>query len=144
MSRLLLAGMLFLCGLSAALAQGDPAPASPADAAAIRAVIEHQLAAFQRDDAAAAFSDASPGIQAKFGTPDIFMDMVRAGYQPVYRPRETEFRELVAGPEGLVQKVLFVGPDGRQVLAMYSMEREDDGSWRISGCVLLEPTDQTT
>ncbi len=144
MSRLLFAAMLCLCGFAAALAQGDPTPPDPTDAAAIRAVIEHQLAAFQRDDAAAAFSDASPGIQAKFGTPDTFMDMVRTGYQPVYRPRETEFRELVAGPEGLVQKVLFVGPDGRPVLAMYSMEREDDGSWRISGCVLLEPTDQTT
>ena len=144
MSRLLFAAMLCLCGFAVALAQGDPASPSPTDADAIRAVIEHQLAAFQRDDAAAAFSDASPGIQAKFGTPDTFMDMVRTGYQPVYRPRETEFRELVAGPEGLVQKVLFVGPDGRPVLAMYSMEREDDGNWRISGCVLLEPTDQTT
>ena len=144
MSRLLLIGMVCLWGFAAALAQGEPASASPADAAAIRAVIEHQLAAFQRDDAAAAFSDASPGIQAKFGTPDIFMEMVRTGYQPVYRPRETEFRDLVAGPAGLVQKVLFVGPDGRPVLAMYSMEREDDGNWRISGCVLLEPTDQTT
>ena len=144
MSRLLLAGMLCLFGFAVALAQDDSAPPGPADAAAIRAVIEHQLVAFQRDDAASAFSDASPGIQAKFGTPDVFMEMVRTGYQPVYRPRETEFRDLVAGPEGLVQKVLFVGPDGRPVLALYSMEREDDGSWRISGCVLLEPADQTT
>lgn len=144
MSRLLLAGMLCLWGFAAALAQDEPAPPSPADAAAIRAVIEHQLAAFQVDDAAAAFSDASPGIQAKFGTPDIFMEMVRTGYQPVYRPRQTEFRELVAGPEGPVQKVFFVGPDDRPVLALYSMEREDDGSWRISGCVLIEPAEQTT
>ncbi len=144
MSRLLLTGVVCLLGFAAALAQGEPAPASPADAAAIRAVIEHQLAAFQRDDAASAFSDASPGIQAKFGIPEIFMEMVRTGYQPVYRPRETEFRELVSSPAGLVQKVLFVGPDGRPVLALYSMEREDDGSWRISGCVLLEPADQTT
>ena len=144
MSRLLLAGVLCLWAFRAALAQGDPAPASPADQAAIRTVIEHQLAAFQRDDAAAAFSYASPGIQAKFGTPDIFMEMVRTGYQPVYRPRETEFRELVASPAGLVQKVLFVGPDGRPVLALYSMERQDDGSWRISGCVLVEPAEQTT
>ena len=144
MSRLLLAGVLCLWSFAAALAQGGPVPTGSADAAAIRAVIEHQLAAFQHDDAAAAFSDASPGIQAKFGTPEIFMEMVRTGYQPVYRPRGTEFRELVAGPAGLVQKVLFVGPDGGPVLALYSMEQEADGSWRISGCMLLEATDQTT
>jgi len=144
MSQFLLAGLFCLWSFAAALAQDEPGPASPADAAAIRAVIEHQLAAFQRDDAGAAFSDASPGIQAKFGTPDVFMDMVRTGYQPVYRPRETEFRELLAGPDGLVQKVLFVGPDGRPVLALYSMERQEDGTWRISGCVLVEPAEQTT
>ena len=34
-------------------------------------------------------------IQGMFGTPEIFMDMVRQGYQPVYRPRVFDFREIV-------------------------------------------------
>lgn len=115
-----------------------------ADAAAIRSVIERQLEAFQRDDATAAFAFAAPDIQARFGTPEAFMDMVKRAYQPVYRPRETEFRALTTGEEGPVQRVLLVGPDGRLVLALYSMEREADGSWRISGCVLVEAEERTS
>ncbi|MFI5024801.1 MAG: DUF4864 domain-containing protein [Alphaproteobacteria bacterium] len=114
------------------------------DAAAIRSVIERQLEAFQRDDATAAFAFAAPGIQARFGTPEAFMDMVKRAYQPVYRPREREFRALTTGEEGPVQKVLLVGPDGRLVLALYSMEREADGSWRIAGCVLVEAEERTS
>jgi len=72
------------------------------------------------------------------------MDMVKRAYQPVYRPREKAFRALTAGEEGPVQKVLLVGPDGRLVLALYSMEREADGSWRISGCVLVEAEERTS
>jgi Domain of unknown function (DUF4864) len=116
---------------------GNDAP-DAADRAAIRQVIESQLAAFARDDEAGAFAYASPGIQSKFGTADVFMEMVRTVYPPVYRPQKTEFRDLVAMPDGPVQKVLFVGPDGRAVLAFYSMEQEADGTWRIAGCALFE------
>ncbi len=36
----------------------------------------------------------------------------------------------------------FVGPDGVAVIAMYAMERQPDGTWRISGVVLLR-TEET-
>src|SRR6516164_7473734 len=68
---------------------------SSADRAAIRQVIQAQVDAFRRDDGGAAFSYASPMIQGMFGTPEVFMDMVRQGYQPVYRPRAFDFREIV-------------------------------------------------
>ena len=138
MRRLWLA-ILLLTPLSA-MAQGvpDAAPgAVPAkDRAAIRDVIERQLGAFQHDDGPAAFAFASPGIKAMAGTPDAFMAMVRQQYQPVYRPREVQFQGL--GPEEgrLTQRVLLVGPDNVPVIAHYFMERQPDGSWRISGCVL--------
>lgn len=146
MRRILLALILLAWPLSASAqnAESGAAGIGAADAAAIHAVIERQLAAFQRDDAAAAFAFASPEIQSRFGTPAAFIDMVRRTYQPVYRPREREFRALVAGEEGPVQKVLLVGPEGRVVLALYSMEREADGSWRISGCTLVEADDRTS
>jgi ketosteroid isomerase-like protein len=31
-----------------------------------------------------------------------------------------------------------VGPDGKSYTALYSMEKQPDGTWRISGCTLLE------
>jgi hypothetical protein len=131
----ILAVLVVLLGSVPARAQSGGS--GPADAAAIRDVIARQLEAFRHDDAAGAFAFASPGIQAKFGTPEQFMAMVQNGYRPVYRPRDSRFGKLVMDREGPVQHVFLVGPDGRQVLALYSMEREANGSWRISGCVLV-------
>ena len=68
---------------------------SPADRAAIRDIIQSQVEAFRRDDGDAAFGFASPSIRGMFGSSEIFMDMVRQGYQPVYRPRDFDFREIV-------------------------------------------------
>lgn len=123
--------------LLSAAAPAETLP-GPADAAAIRAVIEDQLAAFRADDAARAFAHASPAIQRKFGTPAFFMEMVRTGYRPVYRPQAYEFRTL--GYEGgrLLQRLYVVGPDGRPALAVYEMQRQPDGSWKINGCYLAE------
>ena len=111
------------------------------DKRAIRAVIEDQLAAFQRDDAAAAFAHATARIQARFQTPDIFMRMVRGGYQPVYRPRYVEFRDIVEWHGMPTQRVYIVGPDGVPVIALYPMERQADGVWKIDGCTLVRAGD---
>ena len=128
----------------AALALTVAALASPATAdslddserGAIRGVIEAQIAAFGRDDAAAAFALAAPGIQAKFGDAETFVAMVRAAYRPVYRPAEVSFRELDASGALPIQRVLIVDADGAAWLAHYPMQRQADGQWRIAGCVL--------
>jgi hypothetical protein len=112
---------------------------SDADRAAIREVIGRQVEAFRCDDGESAFGFASPGIRRMFGTSEIFMDMVRQGYQPVYRPRVFDFREIVDLGGQPAQKVHVVGPDGRPVTAFYPMTRLPDGSWRIDGCFLQAP-----
>jgi hypothetical protein len=112
---------------------------SLADRSAIRDVIQSQIEAFRRDDGAGAFGYASPSIRGMFGSPEIFMDMVRQGYQPVYRPRVFEFREIVSLHGQVTQKVHVVGPDGRPVTAYYPMTQLPDGTWRIDGCYLQAP-----
>ena len=107
------------------------------DRAMIESVIRAQLAAFLRDDEAAAFGYAAPGIQASFQSPANFMEMVRRGYQPVYRPRTFEFREVRKGPAGPEQRVFVIGPDGKAYVAIYPMERQPDGTWRVNGCFLV-------
>ena len=131
----------FLALLGALLALALPAQAqiSEPDRSAIRDVIERQIEAFRRDDGAAAFGYASPSIQGMFGSPDTFMDMVRQGYRPVYRPRAVEFGEIVTLQGMVTQKVHLIGPDGRPVTAFYPMSRQADGSWRIEGCYLQAP-----
>ncbi|HVJ43240.1 MAG TPA: DUF4864 domain-containing protein [Dongiaceae bacterium] len=126
------------------LAQAETVPADPATVQAIRGIIADQMAAFRRDDAAAAFQDASPFIQDRFQRPDIFLEMVRSGYAPVYRPRQVEFRDLVQSDGGLDQRVFVRGPDGRAYLAHYLMQRQPDGGWKINGCVLELLDDRTT
>src|SRR5258708_38492681 len=132
--------LLALLGLLLSLAGAAQAQSvSDADRAAIRQVIEAQVEAFRRDDGDAAFGLASPTIQGMFGTPQIFMDMVRQGYQPVYRPRAFDFREIVSLHGQPAQKVYVIGPDGRPVTALYPMRQLPDGTWRIDGCFLQAP-----
>ena len=132
---------LILCSvlLSAptlAVAQ-QSSPPIDTDAIAIQRVIESQIEAFQRDDAAVAYGYASPAIQRIFPNPAIFMQMVRSGYRPVYRPQSFEFQELALIDGQIVQQVLFVGPDGQLVMALYSMQLQDGGRWRINGVRLI-------
>ena len=133
--------LLALLGTMLALALPAQAQLSAADRTAIRDVIEGQVEAFRRDDGAAAFGYASPGIQAMFGTAETFMDMVRQGYRPVYRPQLFKFREIVTLHGMVTQKVHVIGPDGRPVTAFYPMAQQPDGSWRIEGCTLQAPED---
>ena len=127
-----------LLGLAVTAAAQEP-PLSTADRAAIQQIIQAQVDAFRRDDGDAAFGYASPTIQGMFGRSDVFMDMVRQGYQPVYRPRVFDFREIVDLHGQPAQKVHVVGPDGRPVTAIYPMTQLPDGSWRIDGCYLQAP-----
>jgi len=132
---------LFLTLAIAAPATAQQIPA--ADAAAIQQVIRAQLDAFQHDDWPTAFGFAAPSIQTKFVSPDVFSQMVRQGYPQVYRPKAVEFREISATQLGPTQQVMVVGPDGRAYMAYYTMERQPDGTWRISGCYLEQLDDQS-
>jgi len=119
------------------------AQASDADQAAIRQVIQSQMAAFEKDDGPTAYGYASPTIQQKFGNADIFMQMVKTGYPAVYRPHDVEFRALKTENGRLLQEVFVVGPDGKPALAIYEMQQQPDGSWRINGCWLTNAPDQS-
>jgi hypothetical protein len=140
--RVLAALALAVClmlGAPGGAARADETPSSlgSADREVIHGVIQHQLDAFRADDAGAAFGYASPAIQGLFGDAGHFMAMVKQDYPPVYRPRRSAFGDLVEIDGRTVQKVRLIGPDGSAALALYYMEREADGTWKIDGCQLL-------
>ncbi len=114
---------------------------SPADGSAIQGVIADQIQAFRHDDGATAFSFATPALREMFMTPENFMDMVRNGYQPVYRPRRYTFEPPRTEDGQIVERVDLVGPDGRRATAVYTMEQQPDGQWRIAGCRLIVAPD---
>ena len=112
------------------------------DRATIRSVVEQQLQAFQKDDAAGAFAFASPGIKQQFRTAENFMHMVKVAYQAVYHPRSVLFENLVTVAGIPAQTVLLLDSEGIPVRAIYLMEKLFDNSWRINGCYLVPITEE--
>jgi hypothetical protein len=124
---------LFVC-----LLIGLAAPSAWAgdDVSAAQAIIRSQEQAFARDDAATAFSYAAPALHATFPDPDLFLAMVRRGYPPVYRHKSFEFGEGRALDGKIAQTVRIIDADGNPWDALYTLEQQSDGSWKITGCVL--------
>ncbi|MEH2503838.1 MULTISPECIES: DUF4864 domain-containing protein [unclassified Bradyrhizobium] len=122
--------LAFLIGL------GTPALAD--DVATAQSVIRAQEQAFIRDDAAAAYSHAAPEIRQIFPQADIFMQMVRQGYAPVYRHKSFEFGEARSANGRIAQRVHIVDDNGEAWEAMYTLEQQPDGSLKITGCSLLK------
>ncbi|MDE2376370.1 DUF4864 domain-containing protein [Bradyrhizobium sp.] len=108
------------------------------DIAAAQGVISAQEQAFGRDDAAAAYSYAAPAIKQIFPQADIFMSMVQGSYAPVYRHRSFEFGETRSEAGWIGQRVHIVDANGEAWEALYTLEQQADGSYKITGCTLLK------
>jgi len=131
---------LLLCiALSPPLSAAADGRVNGADLAEIRAVIHRQIDAFKRDDAKSAFALVSPGVQQAFGTPERFLDTVRMAYRAVYRPSAVAFLDLMVFSGDVVQQVQITDRTGAVWLAYYAMQRQEDGSWRMHGCHLVQP-----
>ncbi|MCP3391974.1 DUF4864 domain-containing protein [Bradyrhizobium sp. CCGB12] len=113
-------------------------PALAGDVTAAQSVIRAQEQAFARDDAAAAYSHAAPAIKEIFPAPDIFMSMVQNGYAPVYRHKSFEFGESKSDGNWIAQRVHIVDANGEAWEALYTLEQQADGSYKITGCSLLK------
>ena len=107
-----------------------------AEASAIRATIESQLAALAEDDATRAFGFASEDIQERFGSPQNFMEMVKRYYPAVYRPASAVFLAPELTGDEIIQVVRLTDTQGQLWMAVYRMQRQRDNTWRIGGCVV--------
>lgn len=117
-------------------------PAVAADEAArsqARAAVERQIEAFRKDDAATAYAQAAPSIQTMFPSPDTFIAMVKKGYSPVYRARRFSVDRIEdAGDDRMALGVTLQDEDGVDWMALYTLEKQSDGAWRINGCQLVK------
>lgn len=119
----------FLMVVTIALALTGPVRG---DEASVQAVISAQIAAFRAGDVTRAYAYASPFIQQKFGTPEIFGAMVREGYPMVWHPSEVTFLEARVIGGKLWQDVLLRDASGAAYIAEYEMI-EGEAGWRING-----------
>jgi hypothetical protein len=119
------------------------APARADDADDARAVISQQLDAFSHDDARAAWGFAAPAIREKFGDADAFMAMVKRTYPPVYRHRSAEFGKQSRAGDEIAQEMTFVDESNDVWAGVYRLERQGDGAWKITGCVLARTSESS-
>jgi hypothetical protein len=109
-----------------------------ADVTAAQGVIRAQEQAFGRDDATSAYSYAAPAIKEIFPAPDIFMSMVEKAYAPVYRHKSFEFGDSRTEGNWIAQRVHIIDANGETWVALYTLEQQGDGSYKITGCTLLK------
>lgn len=125
-------------------AAGDNPEASPNASPKARALIERQLEALGRDDAAGAYALAAPAIRTKFIDPEGFLAMVREKYAPVYRHRGVAFGDATDDGDKISQLLTIVDNDDKVWSALYQLTRQPDGTWLISGCVLIRAPETST
>lgn len=145
MKRLLATATLLL-GLAGPW--GTPALAldaiTTADAIAIHEAVQSQLEALANDDADGAFSQATLQKRMLFGSPDNFLRLIKEEYTPIYRPLGFIFStpEVIRGEA--VQIVRVTDGSSKVWVAVFWMLQEEDSSWKIDGCQLLETTSVST
>ena len=107
----------------------------------VQALIGQQLDAFAHDDAPGAFAFAAPDIQRIFPDADAFMTMVKSAYPPVYRHRSVQFGKQSRDGDAIKQGVIFIDADNVVWGGVYTLALQGDGSWKITGCVLVRSAD---
>lgn len=95
------------------------------------------MAALAIDDAVKAFSFAAPNVRKIVGTAPQFMRLVRSSFPAIYRPTSAAFLKPEDHHGQVMQRVQVVDASGDAWLATYSMQRQKDKSWRITGCSVV-------
>lgn len=132
LSTVLLTGVLFtgIAQAQSALSEQDQA---------IQEVIRDQLTAFQTKDYDRSFSHAAPTIKQIFKTTDRFVGMVKNGYKPLYNPSSFAITRSIEQGGSVYQEVIVTDQTGTQWQAVYTLKKQEDGTWKITG-VKMEPT----
>ena len=116
----------------------------PAEWQSIQQVIGDQVQALKAGDGSKAISYSAPGIRQKFRTPERFLRMVRENYRALLDARYSTFLDGAVVDGITIQPLQLVLPDNSVVVALYRMEKQKDGVWRIAGCVIAPSTAQST
>jgi hypothetical protein len=132
-----LAAVAVACWIGTAAAQTAP---TAAEWQAIQQVIAAQRAAIIAGEAEKAFSYASPGIQQQFGDAAGFLAMVDAAYAALESARYVEFLEGAVIDGLVVQPLRLIDADNTVRVALYTMEKQANGEWRISSCRIAPST----
>ena len=132
------AAAVLLLGLGWRPTAGAATTVNAADEKSVRSVIEAQLAAFARNDAVAAFLYAAPNVRKAMGSPAVFLKLVQNDYPVIYRHASVAFLKPEGQANDAIQRVQMEDANGDSWLATYTLQRQKNKSWRITGCSVVE------
>ena len=130
--------ILFISIFSFFFSQANAKNLSDLDKSTIKQTIQNQLDAFAIDDFKLAYSYAAPSIKEIFPSYLDFETMIINSYQAVHRPKSIDFGTVQSTKSGAMMKLYLVDPDGDFITAEYKLEKQNNGIWLISSCILLK------
>ena len=134
--------VLLVAYVGSSLANAGTHALPAAEWKAIQRVIADQRAALIDGNAEKAFGYATDGIQHQFGDAATFMSMVQTSYAALLNARYVEFLEGAVIDGLVVQPLRLIGADNTVQVALYTLEKQKNGRWRISGCSIAPSTVQ--
>ena len=133
-----MASLLAIIAMPFSTVRSIAAPLPPDDVAMIQEAIRGQLHALSEDDADSAFELTSPSIRSQMGSPENFLRLIKEEYGPIYRHLVVIFSAPQALGDAIIQIVRLTDRESRVWLAIYNMQRDMTGNWKIDGCQLLQ------
>jgi hypothetical protein len=133
--------------MATAVASADPVLAVNAphvtevtdrDVLAIRRLVRDQLAAFRAGDSPRAFEMCTEAIRSTFAEAGELMSTIESNYPALVAPRQLHFGDFLITPDGLAVLLFLVGEDLITREALYLVQRDEVGSWRVNGCMMTE------
>lgn len=108
------------------------------EVAEIRSAVETQIDALANDDAATAFDLTTENTRTRLGSPDNFLRIIKESYEPVYRHRLALYSspQVVLGK--VYQAVRLTDLESHVWVAIYLMHKDEEGTWKIDGCQLVQ------
>lgn len=132
---ILVGGVILFVSLSSASEMAEEG-VEKNDALAVQWVIDHQIKAFKSGDHHWAYTFAAPNVKKAFPTVEMFIDMVREGYKPLYRPSSYFFgRSMYL--DGEIYQELIVSDSTRQLWqVIYTLRQQFDNSWKVTNVMM--------
>ncbi|HYH71192.1 MAG TPA: DUF4864 domain-containing protein [Methyloceanibacter sp.] len=106
------------------------------DRLAIKDAVRDQLRALATLKAGDAFAQLAPSTQKYFGEPDTFLLQIAENVAPILSTKKFAFIGVGRDETSVFQEVLITDEAGLKWQANFQVQRQPDGSWRVSGCVV--------
>lgn len=109
---------------------------SESDQQAVQQVIEGQISAFKTDDYSTAYSFAAPNVRHAFPSVQMFIEMVRSQYMPLYRPVSYLFGRNTLSEGRVYQELIVTDPNRQLWQIIYTLRQQDDKTWKVTNVVM--------